>query len=550
MKKMKKIFALLIAMVMVLGMSVSAFAQTVEVGGGTGSITINNATVGQGYTIYKLFDANPSGTQENGKDVIAYTASDAVYTWLSGNDAAKDLFTFTKNTAGTWNVEQKGSDAEIIAFLDSLITKSGDTTTVDTELAKLQVGTTVTATEATVKFDKIPFGYYVVKSSLGATVSVDSTNKDVTIIDKNQGGPDWDIDDDHTGKAFTDEEGNVKKTDGKTDIVNSANYGDVVNYVIGVNTTNYDGADQIINYFVKDTLGKGLTYNKTSLKVTVGETTLATDKYTVTWDDTNNGFEITVPWVDSNSASLYTSPNELKVYYSATVTDTAVIAGEGNKNTANFTYQKKNQDKPPYDEKNEKTTTTYVYALGLLKVATKTGSENITLAGAKFKVTDSTGAAVNVIADTTTGEYKLDTRADGEGVTRSNEVVTPANGVIIIKGLEAGKYTLTETEAPAGYNLLTKPVEIEASIAQTSTYKQTIITHYDSEGHVVATEEEAASSITTNTSTNVVPVSVENQKGTELPSTGGMGTTIFYLVGAILVLGAGVVLVTRRRMAQ
>ena len=558
MKNLKKVLSIVLAVAMVLAMGLSVFAQTETYTGSDasadGSITINNATVNQKYTIYKVFDANPSGTE----GLVAYTATEAVYTWLSADSTAKELFKFTKNVKGSYNVEAVDDTDDtkeaIIAFFKSLVSESEGTTTVDTTLAGLKIAET-TATESSLTFDKIPYGYYVVQSALGAVVSVDTTNKAVTIIDKNQSGPSWDIDDEGTGKAFTDEDLNIiTETENgttTTTTVNSVNYGDTLHYVLGINTTNYDGDEQIIKYFLKDTLGGGLEYDQESIQVFVGTTELGESAYSVEWKTTDgdNEFEVTVPWVNSDNEALYASPNTIKVYYDAVVTDTAVLAGEGNKNTANFTYQTTGNNKTPYDDQNESETTTYVYALGILKVATNEDLEetNTVLSGATFTLTDNDGNAVYVVEKTEgSGVYVLNTSTTG---TKSNVVVSPESGLIIIKGLEAGTYKLKETAAPEGYNLVKEDISVEASIAQTSTYTTTIITHYDENGHVVSQETTGGADITTTTDVNVVPVTVENKAGQELPQTGGIGTTVFYMIGSILLIGAGVILITRKRMS-
>ena len=555
---MKKVLAILLTAAMVMAMGLTAFAATqTETYSGTGastdgSITISNATKNQEYTIYKVFDANPSGTE----GLVAYTANKTVRDWLSTDSAAQELFKFTEVVANTtYNVEKKSdsvTDAQIINFFKGLVTEEDGTTTVDRNLTSLKVAET-TATETNVKFDKVPYGYYVVQSSLGAVVSVDTTNKAVTIVDKNQDGPSWNIDDQGTGKAFTDENKTVvtESNNGTTvtSTVNSANYGDTLHYVIGINTTNYDGDEQITDYYVKDTLAAGLQYDKTKVEVYVGETKLESSAYTLTWGTgTDNGFEITIPWVNE-TASKFDSPNTIKVYYDATVLDTAALAGEGNKNTANFTYKTtSDEEKKPYDETKEKGTTTYVYALGILKVATNKDKAvtDTVLSGATFTLKDNDGNAVNVVEETAgSGTYKLDTATTG---TKSNVVVSPTSGLITVKGLKAGTYKLTETKAPAGYNLVSGDIEVEASVAQTSTYTTTITTHYDGDGHVVSETTDGGVDTTKTASVNVVPVTVENRAGGELPETVGMGTTIFYVAGMMLVIGAGVIMITRRRM--
>ena len=129
----------------------------------------------------------------------------------------------------------------------------------------------------------------------------------------------------------------------------------------------------------------------------------------------------------------------------------------------------------------------------------------------------------------------------------SNTVVSPDNGIILVKGLKAGKYELTETKAPAGYNKLGEAVEMEASLDQIQTYTETITTYFNAEGEVVSSQVEGGSSQTVTTPVKVVPVTVVNHAGIILPSTGGTGTVMFYFFGGIIVLAAGMMLLISRK---
>ena len=129
----------------------------------------------------------------------------------------------------------------------------------------------------------------------------------------------------------------------------------------------------------------------------------------------------------------------------------------------------------------------------------------------------------------------------------SNKVVSPKDGLILIKGLKAGNYKLTETAAPAGYNKLAEPIEMEASVDKIQTYTESIITHFNAAGEVVASEVEGGTSKTVTTPVKVVPVTVVNHAGIVLPSTGGAGTMMFYLFGGAVVLAAGMLMLVIRR---
>ena len=122
---------------------------------------------------------------------------------------------------------------------------------------------------------------------------------------------------------------------------------------------------------------------------------------------------------------------------------------------------------------------------------------------------------------------------------------TDDNGVLVIKGVAAGKYSVTEMVAPAGYNLLPGATEVEAKMAEK--YSTKVTTYFDEDGNVTNTVTENTKE--TETNVNVTGLVVVNQSGTELPSTGGIGTTIFYVLGGLLMAGAAVLLITKKRMS-
>ena len=145
-----------------------------------------------------------------------------------------------------------------------------------------------------------------------------------------------------------------------------------------------------------------------------------------------------------------------------------------------------------------------------------------------------------------TGTWVVTKPASG---TATYIATTDSNGNIQFTGLKAGEYTITELIAPDGYNLLTKPLEVTIS----ANYKLTAITDTEDTDKVSAVCKWSAvdadnNELNLDENNNIIEVEVPNNSGTTLPSTGGIGTTIFYVIGAILVIGAGVVLITRRRM--
>ena len=590
MKKFKKLLAFGLALIMCLGMAVTASAVP---GDATGSITVSNATVGKTYKAYRIFEANVG----NGNN-IAYTiteAQKAKFDVAVSKLNKTSPFEFVLTASGVYNVEigtktpaviedgvetapaVKYTAEEVAAFFSKTQNKvdengneTAETETVIDEAFLAEIGTQQggdqIATNATVKFENLPFGYYVITSTLGATLTIDSTAPNANVIDKNQAGPNG------LKKVIV-----VKGENGNEAEIeeNSANYGDVIDFKVSLDTTNYEGTSFINLYYIKDEISQGLTYEtgtdgKIDVEVTVGTEELKKDKFTVTEkkdaDDNVIGFEVKIPWVKLNAdgtADLtsgnpefnYASPNKIVVKYSAKVTDAAAIAGEDaekNQNTAAFGYTKDNNTgTPTYDQKTE-TTETYVFALAVQKVDPNGNS----LAGAEFTVGFNTGkkdsegndiiAPVSVKQGIGDGVY---VKCADDDTAKVSFVTTPASGLIVIKGVEAGKYVLTETKAPLGYNLLLEPVTVEASMTNKTSYKTTYYYKIEN-GEITLLENATGSTTTIDTSFPVTAINVINNTGNLLPSTGGIGTTIFYVVGGLLVAGAGIVLITKKRMKK
>ena len=496
MKHARKLASLLLALVMVFALAATAFAQDVQGTGGNGSITISNAAKGETYTIYKLFDATVNADNSS----IAYTGT-----------IPENLKTyFTADKHGYISANEAAKNGENMS--DGLKTALKDwTKTVTTATA------TAESDGSALTFKGLALGYYVVTTSQGEQlISVDSTMKDVTIVDKNSSTPT-----------------ELSKTANNKDV----SIGDTVTYTVSFKTSNYYGAGteakEIVSYTIVDTLPDFLN-NVTVTSISVNNDAIRDQTGATPQFDSNK--KIVIKWYDEvNKQFLYDNGATVTITYTAVVTEKATIDGAGNTNKVTVTWTTKDGEPPVPMEKEE---TIYTYAIALKKVNDKGQA----LPGAIFEFP----FYVHTTPDTTDGAYIYAGENAGEGLT--NQITTPADGVIIVKGVKIGSYTITEVTAPGGYNKLAAPVTVEAVKTGSTTTSKTV--YLDENG--IETNE---TTNTTKVEVNIAKIAatavvVVNKAGTELPSTGGMGTTLFYVLGAVLVVGAGVLLITKKRMSD
>lgn len=500
MKHARKLTSLLLALVMVFALAVTVAADETTGTTSTGSITISNAARGETYTIYKLFDATVS---EDGKS-IAYTGTvpDSLKTYftadgngyISATEAAKEGANMSEGLRDALKAWTKGAKA---------------TATAKSEGSALN-------------FNGLAYGYYVVTTTQGnQVISVDSTMPDVTIVDKNSSAP---------------------KDLSKTADSDNVSIGDTVTYTVRFKTSNYYGAGEdakeIVSYNIEDTLPDFLSDVKvTSIIVdNDGNDTTTDDQRDVTAQFADK--KIVIAWYDgAKNQFLYNNGATITITYTAVVTEKAAIDGAGNTNNVTVTWTTKNGTVPgPGELKQEETI--YTYAIALKKVNNK----GTALPDAVFQFP----FYVQSTADAD-GAYIYAGTTEAEGLT--NQVTTPASGVIVVKGVKSASYKITEVTAPAGYNKLTAPVTVEAK--KTGQISTNTTVYLDENGNITNTETDKKTEVNVDIpNIAATAVVVVNKAGTELPSTGGMGTTIFYVLGAVLVVGAGVLLVTKKRMSQ
>ena len=501
MKHARKLTSLLLALVMVFALAVTVAADGTTGTTGTGSITISNAAKGETYTIYKLFDATVS---EDGKS-IAYTGKipESLNTY------------FTADTNGYISATGAAKEGENMS--------DGLKTALKAWTANATAAATAKSDGSALNFNGLAYGYYVVTTTQGdMLISVDSTMPDVTIVDKNSSAP---------------------KDLSKTADSDNVSIGDTVTYTVRFKTSNYYGAGEdakeIVSYNIEDTLPEFLSDVKVTSIIVDNDGNEATtgdgDQVDVTAQFAKK--KIVIDWYDeANSKFLYNNGATVTITYTAKVTEKAAIDGNGNTNKVTVTWTTKNGTVPgPGELKQEETI--YTYAIALKKVNNK----GTALPGAVFQFP----FYVQTTPDAN-GAYIYAGTTPGEGLT--NQITTPDSGVIVVKGVKSGTYEIKEVTAPAGYNKLTAPVTVEAvKTGETSTHTTVYL---DKDGNVVdetAKVTEVKVDIDNIAATALVVV---NKAGTELPSTGGMGTTVFYVLGAVLVVGAGVLLVTKKRMSQ
>lgn len=463
---MKKFVGLVLAAVMVMAMTVVAFADNTTPGTATGTITVENPKNEETYTAYKIFDVTYSG------EAYAYTI-DKNSKWLSVVQGYTVGLTLGDTATGDkYNVTMKNTfnASEFAARL-----KAADKTD------KGGQGLTIVNGKATIS--GLPLGYYFVSSTNGALCNLTTTDPDAVIHDKND-------------VPFS-----------KTDDKESVELGEVVTYTITGKVPNTTGFREYV-YKISDTMSEGLTFNEASLEVKVGTTTLSKDTgYTFT--KKNNGFELIIPVKDLQSNVGET----ITVTYTAKVNENAIAKISKNEATLTYTNNPVESTTTTTEKQEQKV---YSAKITIDKYDTAVADKSSKLQDAKFILKNSVNQYYKYNTDTGVIDWV-------DNKEQADVFITNAKGEASINGLKDGNYKLYEIEAPKGYNLLKDPINIAIN---------------GKDGTII------------NVDKLTVKEEVGNSKGSLLPSTGGIGTTIFYVLGGILVLGAAIVLVTKRRMNE
>lgn len=454
---------------------------------GEGSITINNAVKGQTYSVYKMLSLVPGQAPGNS---YVYTVDPDWTDFISGDGA--DYLTVEDGTVVWTGATSDGEPgAEAVAALAQLALNYAVS-------EGIEATASVEADGTTVEFTNLDLGYYLVDSSLGALCGLTSTNPAATLDEKNE-------------QPKVEKEVQEDSTEDWGD-ANTATIGDTVNYKTTI--TAQPGAE---NYVLHDKMEAGLTFNADSVVVMRGaaELTKGTDyQLVVPGNETTAANKCTfeIDFLPALEATL--GNEEIVITYTATLNENAEISPATNDNTTWLSYGEDNETAVDKTE-------TEAFRFSLVK----TDETDTIIEGAEFRLytDEECTAEVAVIYDSIKGYYRP-VKADETGTA-----ITAGN--VVIAGLDsdiATVYYLKETQAPDGYNMITNPVTVDLK-------KDGVATNLDA--------------VTANGEYTEGGIQVINDSGTLLPETGGIGTTIFYIIGGLLVVGAVIILITRKRMS-
>lgn len=541
MRKVKKLLGLLLAAVMVLAMGVPTFAAS-----GSYTLTISGASDGHTYEAYQIFAGDLSENEQtlsnvkwgdgvNGEALLAALKGTeeeptAYQTCMTAADVAKVLESYENNSS------------EMKAFADI----AGQ------HLTKTTSGTASAYNEDSKSYtiSGLAAGYYLVKDKDDSVPGTDAyTDFILKVVQNTTVTPKSDV---PTVEKKVQEDDKYNQDGGYGNGYNDVadwNIGDAVPFkLIGTLPTNFADYD-IYQYIFHDTLSDGLDLNEGSIKVYYASDKAGTDKteiplgkYEVEAPGTDQcSFE--VAFADLTSVEGVTANKYIIVEYTATLNKDAEIGLPGNPNKVYLEFSNNpnsggegDTGKTPEDK-----VIVFTYELDVTKVD---GADADTkLEDAEFKLYDENGKYVTVDdAGKVTGWADTE---EGGSTLKSDE-----NGLFKVSGLDDGTYWLKETKAPDGYNLITDPIKIEIKATTVNDQDWTAM-----EGpadaltalEIKVTVGSTTTSGTGDTESGIVATDIKNNKGATLPETGGMGTTIFYVLGAILVLGAGGLLIARRR---
>lgn len=496
MKKIKKSLSAMLVLIMAFLLVVPAFAAQT---GNDGTITVKNAEVGKEYQAYRLFDL----TFDEKGGHYGYTVN-AEWNEFFTKGAGKDLVTIDTDNGSVTLKNETAAGLQTLAQAAKTYAKEN--------VGKVTaVKATADATEVT--FSNLPLGYYLVATDAGALQALDTTNKNAVMYEKNS-------------------EPTIDKSADKV----SAAYGETVHFTVPVVKGGYAWGD----YVIRDTL-TGLELKADKITVKVNGVALATEKYTV--ESTTSTLKVTIPEATLNERNadntdfVYPAGTKFVIEYDAIAKATVSM-----------------ENKVVMDYKTDPNTTIQTQE-HIVKVANyefdvkKTDGKDL-LNGATFQLhqqADCADIAMEFIKTGNTYRLAMTGETAAEGSEKTSQITA---GNATIEGLAAGTYYLKEISAPAGYNKLVKPVKVEiTAVVNENTGSAYYHQAFDDQGKRLAPEIKMNDQVVS-AAGNTFVLEIVNKTGTELPSTGGIGTTIFYVVGGLLMAGAVVALVVKKRVEK
>lgn len=489
MKQLKKSVSFLLTLIMTFTLSITAFAAAEGKLDG-GSITINDAVPGGIYKIYQLLyleSYDPDGGTD-GKGAYAYKANSSWESWL------KEQTQYVKIDSQGYVTWVDGAIAADFAKAALAYAESQGISADGQETAPAAASGN---TYSTVTFNSLKLGYYLADTSVGTLCSLNTTNPNAVIEEKNDVPTiEKEVQEDSTG-TWGEE--------------NTAQIGDTIAFKTVI--TAQPGAEE---YILHDEMSDGLTLDPDSIEAEAdGISLTADDEFTVVISGLGDNCDFHVIF-DQDYLDTINAETIITVTYNAVLNGDAEISADPNTNKTKLNYGEDSRLETTWDE-----TKTYSFYFDIVKTKT----DNKLLDGAKFELYDAKegGNKILLVKDSG-GTYRVATKEEQAVSGFVSAEIEAANGRAAVKGLDADTtYWLEETQAPAGYNVLAERVEVAIADQNLST-TLTGDTWTDGDGgiHIV------------------------NETGALLPTTGGMGTTLFYVGGGALMAGAAVIFAIKK----
>lgn len=501
MKLFKKLASFILAFAMVMAIAMPSVVMAAD---GKSTITVDGATAGSEYVAYKLFNATDDG---NGH--FSYTVNSKYETVLK-------------------EVTGKSTGAEIVKYLDGI--KDNATAVrefADKVYAKVKT-MDVDYTAANGVFAEVDQGYYLIaQTKIGTNeayslVMLGTAGKNNLKITPKTGVPTFE-------KKIKEKNDSTGVESGWQD-ASDYDIGDKVPFKLtGTVSDKYDNY-KTYYYAFHDKMDDTLEFNADSVVVKIDGKEVAKEKYTLN-TKTTDGCTFEVVFNDLKTVSP-TKPENVTVEYTATLKDTAKLGSVGNFNKGKLEFNNnpyyEGEGKPetpgetPWDE-----VVVFTYKL----IANKTDGQGDALAGAGFTL------------------YKFN--KDTDDYVKVKEIEAGETTKFEFTGADAGKYKLVETTVPDGYNKADDLVfEVKGTyeaVNKTDPLKAPTLTKleiFDEKGNSITGEDKV---FTTNLAAGTATTNIKNLTGSELPSTGGMGTTVLYAAGTLMILAAAAFLVMKKK---